>query len=106
MPRDEAARGADVLAAEDREAPDERTAVGRVDERGVDERVGEDMRGAVRAFWGRAYTRLELIVGRGVVGLDLWERRFGLASANRGSIRPLSFCCAGELAREMLRLLG
>ena len=33
----EAARGADVLAAEDRKAPDERTAV----ERGADERTDE-----------------------------------------------------------------
>lgn len=43
-PREEEARGADVLAADER-VPDEWTAVGRADERGVDERVGEDMRG-------------------------------------------------------------
>ena len=39
-PREEEARGADVLAADERVAPVERTADGR-----DDERAGEDMRG-------------------------------------------------------------
>jgi hypothetical protein len=54
-PRGEETRGADALAAEDRETPDERTAVGRADERDADERLGPDMRCelARERFWRR-----------------------------------------------------